>query len=194
MTRRYRKKDTEYWRVRDKSDVAMYEHFVELKNCLASGWPSTTTREYLLEKHGTEGLPSEISIQRWREKHLMNSATVLPPTIIREKLKGIDFKVDVISHLSRLIAICEDRVARGLNQEDTLFGGMPLAINDSVMQTYLRALAQYVQVAQDLGILKSRPQVPLFNANIMNVTPEALVALRETVREIKLIEQGNGED
>ena len=188
-----RKRNRQSVRVRDNSTVASYEHFVELKNCLASGWPSTTTREYLIEKNGPDRVPSEIAIQRWRTKHMANSAMVLPPQIIRDKLKGIDFKVDVISHLSRLIALCEDRVARGLNQEDSLFGGMPLAINDAVMGTYLHALAQYVQVAQDLGILKFRPQVPLIDARSVNMSPEALVALRETVREIKMIEQG-GQD
>jgi len=190
MPRKYRKKDEEYWRVRDKSTVKLYEHFVDLRDCLASGWPVPTTHEYLVEKYGADGVPAETAIRRWRDKHMMNSATVLPPTIIQQKLKGVDFKVDIISHLSRLIALCEDRVARGLNQEDTLFGGMPLAVNDGVMQTYLHALAQYVQVAQDLGILKSRPQVPLIDARTINITPESARTLLETVREIKRIEQG----
>ena len=123
---------------------------------------------------------------------MTGSAMVLPPTIIQQKLKGIDFKVDVIGHLSRLVALCEDRVGRGIASEEKDFGGMPVPGNDGVMQTYLHALAQYVEVAQDLGIMKSRPQAPLIDARTMNVTPEALIQLRETVREIRMIEAGGG--
>ena len=118
---------------------------------------------------------------------------MVPYQVIQRKLKGVDYKVDVIGHLSRLIALCEDRMARGLNQEDSLFGGMPLAVNDGVMQVYLQAIAQYVKIAQDLGIMKAPPQVPLIDARTMNISPEALIQLRETVREIKRIEQG-GQD
>lgn len=174
----------------DRSTVRAYPHFEELRDCLSSGWPATVAKDYLIERYGSEGVPHTKAITRWRDKHLDVAVRVLPHSVIATKLKGVQFKVDVIGHLSRLIALCEDRVGRGLDQEDKLFGGMPLAINDNVMQTYLHALAQYVQVAQDLGILKSRPQVPFIDARTMNISPEALVALRETVREIRLIEQG----
>lgn len=174
----------------DRSTVAMYLHFGELRSCLASGWSASLAREYLIERHGPDGVPHERAIQRWRDKHMDITVRIVPHQVIEKKLKGIDYKVDVVAHLSRLIALCEDRVGRGLEQEDQF--GIPLAVNDGVIQVYLQAMAQYVKVAQDLGIMKSPPQVPLIDARTqnLNVTPETLKALRDTVAEIKRLETG----
>lgn len=172
----------------DKSTVRKYKHFQELRDCLASGWSVQSVIEYLVERYGEEGVPHERAIFRWRERHMPDTARVIPHRIIRERLRGVQFKVDVIGHLSRLVAICEDRVGRGIEQEDQ-FGGMPLAVNDGVIQVYLQSMAQYVKVAQDLGIMKSPPQVPLIDARTVHVTPEVLTSFRDTVREIKMIEQ-----
>lgn len=96
----------------DNNTVRRYQHFGELRDCLASGWAATAVREYLIRRYGPEGVPSLKAIERWREKHLGTAARVLPHQVIQRKLKGVAFKVDVIGHLSRLIALCEDRVAR----------------------------------------------------------------------------------
>jgi len=143
----------------DRSMVRKYKHFEELVDCLASGWSTTAVREYMIERYGAEGVPSAISMNKWRDKHLQTPNRVSPHSVIQQKLKGVQFKVDVIGHLSRLVAMCEERLGRGLEQEDT-FGGMPLAVNDGVIQTYLHAIAQYVKVAQDLGLMKAPLSLP----------------------------------
>ena len=173
----------------DMTTVRQYRHFDELLSCLQSGWSAPTVHAYLVERHGDK-VPHEKAIQRWRNNHMPEGSMIVPHQIITRKLKGVDYKVDVIRHLSRLIAICEDRMARGIDSEETDFGGMPVSGTDGVIQTYLQAMAQYVRVAQDLGLMKARPQVPLIDARTLNVTPETLRALQDTVREIKLIEQG----
>lgn len=179
-------------RPEDRSTVAQYKHFQELKDCLASGWPSTTTKEYLIERYGPAGVPHEKAIQRWRDKHMDEEVRVLPPQIIRQHLRGIAFKVDAIAHLSRLIAILEDRVGRGIQQEVDNFDGLPLPGNDGVVEVYMRAIMNYVKVAQDLGVMKSRPPSPLMidaRTQNLNLSPEILDALQDTVREIKMLEQ-----
>jgi len=176
----------------DLSTVRAYKYFTEVRDCLQSGWSAPKTREYMIELHGLEGVPHEKAISRWREKHLDVTRVIVPHQIITRKLKGIDYKVDVIGHLSRLIALCEDRVGRGMQSEETDFGGMPVPGNDGVIQVYLQVMAQYVKVAQDLGIMKAPAPSPfLIDASTKNlyVTPETLKALQETVREIKMIEQ-----
>mgnify|MGYP001581332187 CR=1 FL=1 len=173
----------------DRSTVFNYKQFDELLACLQSDWPSTTTRQYLIDRFGPEGVPGLKAICRWREKHLDVASRVIPHSIIQKKLKGVQFKVDVIGHLSRLVALCEDRMARGLEQEEQF--GMPLAVNDGVMQVYLQAIRDYVKVAQDLGIMKAPVPSPfLIDARTQQliVTPETLQSLRETVKEIKKLE------
>jgi hypothetical protein len=46
-----------------------------------------------------QGLPSKTTIQRWKKK-FMPEAMVIPSKLIQEKLKGVDYKVDVLKHLS----------------------------------------------------------------------------------------------
>ena len=179
----------------DNSTVRSYKHFEELRDCLQSGWSVPKVIEYMMERHGPEGVPHEKAIQRWRNVHMTVERMVLPHQVIERKLKGVDYKVDVIGHLSRLIVLCEDRLARGINSEEKDFGGMPVPGNDGVIQVYLQAMRDYVKVAQDLGLLKSPPPVPLIDARSQNmyVTPEVMKALRDTVAEIKRIEQGGQE-
>lgn len=172
----------------DKSTVRLYKHFEELRDCLASGWSAPMVRAYMIERYGSAGVPHEKAIQRWRDRHLPDALRVVPHQVVTRILKGVEYKVDVIGHLSRLIALCEDRVARGLSQEDQ-FAGMPLAVNDGVMQTYLQAIRDYVNVAQDLGIMKA-PSPFLIDARIQQlvVTPETLQAFKDTIMEIRRIE------
>ena len=173
---------------RDKTIVALYLHFGELRDCLQSGWAATATREYLIERFGPEGVPSERSIQRWREHHLDSTARIVPHEVIEKKLKGIDFKVDVIAHLSRLIKLLEDRIGAGIALEDSS-GGMILPTTERAVDSYLQVIDRYVKVAQDMGIMKARPQVPLIDARSVNIDAETMATLRETIREIRLIEQ-----
>ena len=172
---------------RDRSTVFKYWHFDDLKACLESGWSPEGTHSYLEQVHGEDGgIPSMVAIRKWRNKHLP-TAVVIPHEFIREKLQGVDYKVDVIKHLSRLIPLLEERMARGLNQEETNFGGLPLPINDQVIKTYLEALRDWVSVAQDLGLMKA-PAPPVFDMRTQNLnmmSPEAAKELFTVFQEIK---------
>ena len=191
-----KKKDTEPVRIpkkrrskteRDRSTVVHYLYFDDLLACLESGWSPASTRGYLEDVHGDgPEVPGEMAIRRWRDRHLP-TAKVIPPEFINEKLKGVDYKVDVLKHLSRMIPILEDRVARGLKQEMENFGGMPLPLNEGVVRTYLDALRDWLKVAQDLGIVKA-PPAPYFDMRTQNlnmISPDAAKELFTVFQEIK---------
>lgn len=171
---------------RDRSTVYAYLHFEDLKACLESGWSPEGTHAYLEQVFVEDGgIPSMVAIRKWRDKH-MPTARVIPHEFITKKLQGVDYKVDVIKHLSRLIPLLEERVARGLNQEEVTFGGLPLPINDQVVKTYLEALRDWVKVAQDLGLMKA-PAPPIIDARTQNVnfTVESARELKVVLEEIK---------
>lgn len=171
---------------RDRSTVAQYKYLRELKDCLNSGWPAGATREYLIERYGKDA-PGERAIERWRKKHLPEAA-IVPHRIISEKLKGVQYKVDMIGHLGRLIVMLEDRIGRALEREGEL-GGYLLSATDQAVQVYLSALRDWMDVAQDLGVVKA-PPMPQFDmrTQVLNITPETIKALKETVIEIKKLE------
>lgn len=177
-----------------RSTVPRYIHFAELKDCLASGWSAPATREYLERRYGTDGLPGVKAIIRWRNKE-MPIAAIIPHRVIAEKLKGVEYKVDSLAHLSRLVVMMEDRVGRAIEAEHS-FAGVPLPITDGVVRTYLETLGEFVDVAQKLGVLPAPPigPAPVFdlrtqNLNFSNLTPEGLANLKETVNYIRRVKE-----
>ena len=173
---------------RDRSTVFNYANFDELHSCLLSGWSPATTREYLVNRFNDDpGLPSEYAIRRWREKH-QPTASVLPPEFIRKKLEQLDYKVDTLAHLSRMIRLQEDRLARALKQEEENFSGLPLTLTDTVLREYRETILAYWKIAQDLGYVKALPP-PIFDFSTknLNVTPESLRELKEVAEEIKAL-------
>jgi hypothetical protein len=176
----------------DKSTVRSYKNFEDLRDCLASGWAATTVREFLVKRYGQDEVPSVKAIERWRKKHLESAARVIPHQLITRKLKGVTFKVDVIGHLSRLIALCEDRVGRGLEHEE-IDGGMPISVIDGVIRTYLEAIREYVNVAQELGILSKIPlaQPTYSQSQTLVMSPEDKLHVQKTLNRIaELMEHG----
>jgi hypothetical protein len=176
-------------REQDNSSVAKYKHFEELKSCLLSGWSATAVRNYLIERYNQDekDVPHIRAIQRWKDKHIVTEQMVIPERIINQMLKGADYKVDVLGHLSRLVAICEDRLARGLKVEMDDFQGMPMPGNDRVMELYLQAIEKYVRIGQDLGVVKRPDPTPLIDARTqnLNITPEIAERLKETILLMK---------
>lgn len=174
-------------RVRDQSVVKMYPYFTDLKACLESGWSPEMAYEYLEKRYGEQvKTPSAVSIRKWRDKYLP-TATVVPHKFILEKLKGVDYKVDVLRNLSRLVPLMEERVARSLDQEENSFGGLPITITDSAVRTYLETLRSYVEVAQDLGLLEDHRQalIDARTQNVNNYSPEAMREFIEVATEMK---------
>lgn len=164
---------------KDRSQVARYAHFEELVSCLESGWSPAKVHEFLVLRHGTA--PEEWTIRRWRDAHIPE-AKVLPPRVMQEKLKGLDYKVDALGNLSRLVVMLEDRFARWYEQEMTM--GMVLPANDGTVRVYLEALRDYVSVAQDLGIMKA-PPAPVIDMRTQNLNvfpPEIAASLVETAK------------
>lgn len=170
---------------RDRSTVFKYQYYEDLKACLQSGWSPEGTHKYCDNLYGSA--PSIMAIRRWRDKH-MPTAMVIPHQFIMDKLNGVDYKVDILKHLSRLVPLLEERMARGLSQEVNSFGGLPLPVNDGVIRIYLEALRDWKTVAQDLGIMQApAPPVFDFSTKNLNITPDALEELRVVAEEIAKI-------
>ena len=175
--------------VKDRSKVRHYTHFDELFDCLASGWSAPAIHEYLSRRFGTRGLPGISGINDWRKKN-MPEVKVLTNDYIRMKLGDLDYKVDIVKHLSRLVPLMEDRMARGLSQEENTFCGLPLQANDGVTRVYMEAVMNLYKVMQDLGIMPRAAPTTVIDARQQNVfipTPETLNALVETAKMIKAL-------
>jgi len=156
-----------------------------LKDCLASGWSAPVTWEYLERRYGAEGLPSIKAIVRWRSRQ-MGTAKILPHKLITQQLKGIDYKVDCLGHLSRLIYAMEHRIGLAIEAEKTF--NLPSQTTDRVVSTFLDTMREYIKLAQDMGIVPA-PAPPVFDLRTqnLNVTPEALEKLKEVVARIRQI-------
>lgn len=185
-TKKVRRKTTKAQR--DRSSVFAYASFDELKACLLSGWSPATTREYLVNRFNDDpGIPSEVAIRKWRDKHCPTAA-VIPPEFIRKKLSELDYKVDTLAHLSRMIRLQEDRLSRALDQEEKNFDGLPLPVTDTILREYRETLLAYWKIAQDLGYVKSPPP-PIIDMRTQNnyYTLEAMRELKVVAEEIKAI-------
>ncbi len=173
----------------DKSTVAQYKYFEELKHCLGSNWSSTGTREYLIERYGPDGVPSKIAIQRWRSKNLETLPRVIPHEVIEKKLKGVDYRVDLLKHWSRMVYLTGERMLQMYDVEEK--SGVPFSMNDGVYDVYMRALEKYTKLAQDLGIVRSAPVAPLIDARTQQLnfnSPEMLKEIRDTLEDLKMVE------
>jgi hypothetical protein len=169
------------------STVINCAYFDEIQDCIASGWPPRTVREYLVRRYGENGIPSDSALKRWKAKY-MPEAKVLPHAIIMEKLKGINYKVDLFSHLSRLIPLLEERLGRGLKTEKDMMD-IPLEVNEGVIRSYLDSMEMWLRIAQQLGVMpKPIPAGPLIDARTQSLNmplatdPDIAAALERTMK------------
>jgi len=173
---------------RYQSSVDSYPYREELRDCLGSGWSVHFTMTYLQERHGKHSMPSLRSLYRWQEKNLTPEARVLPPEIIRNKLKGLTYKVDTMAHLARLVLVCEQRLGESLEAEKK--AAIPLPMTDNIIATYDGILQHYIRLAQDLGEMPSRPPAPLIDARSINVDPETLARMAAALEQVKKLQLG----
>jgi len=128
----------------DRSTVAKYPYFRDLRECLAHGWSCGATLRYFEWRYGLDGLPSQRALERWRKKHMSD-------TLIRENLMDSGYVVDVTEHLNRLIPILEYRIARGFQVEKRRFKGMLQSACDDAVRVYLDTLKLWVSVTERIG-------------------------------------------
>jgi hypothetical protein len=95
-------------------------------------------------------LPSARTIHRWRRRH-MPPGDLLPPSLVGQKLKEMDVKVDLWKALQNAYRLAEDRLHKALITEQTL-QGVPLSSTDRAIETVLRVGEQLWKVGQDLGL------------------------------------------
>ena len=154
-----------------KTSVNKSRHRDEIIACLQSGWSPRSIVAWLKHRYGDDpDIPDFSTIERWRKRY-MPEAVVVPPSIIREKLKGVDYKVNLLQLLSRLIPLLELRVARALELEKDL--QFPSPMTDKAVETYLETLDEWKKAAQALGEFPSKEMpISLMQQNVLNLPPE----------------------
>lgn len=166
-----------------RSSVLRSRHRKLIDECLASGWSPETVAWWLKFQYGEadEDIPSPWAIRRYRDRHLPTSR-VVPPSLIRERLKGVDYQVDLLRTLARIIWALEQRFGTSWEQDERLLGGLASPSTLKAAQVLLEALRDFRVVAQDLGLF------PVGSSRLrLEVHPEPPFSLTE--EELRDLEQ-----
>lgn len=176
----------------DKTAVGRSPHAREIKDRFESGWSASSVLAYLHWRFPNEKHPGLSSLASWR-KHRMPTTVVVPHALLAAKLRGIDYTVDLIGHLSRLVYLLEQRVFGALSVEESLMQGVPIQATDRAVETYLEALRDWRSCAEDLGLVPRRDKSPINvigQQNNLNVLDPGLAKeLLDYVREFREIEE-----
>ena len=167
------------------SSIDRSRHKQEIIECLESGWSPETITFWLKRRFGDgdPDVPSIRPIYRYRKYHI-SSNRLVPTSVIKQQLKGIDYKVDLLGTLARIIWVLEDRVANNWEREKETSGGVASPNTDRAALTLLEYLREYRRVAQDLGLLPSRPdslQVEMHQTQAIVVSHEDVKDLAEAL-------------
>lgn len=94
-------------------------------------------------------IPSERSIRRYAAKFVPDTDR-LPSTVIDEKLKGIDIKIDSLQELAQMIALSKAHVAEAVKMEDRLH--LPLDALERAVHSHVKLVEKYQDLAFRLGL------------------------------------------
>ena len=157
----------------------------EIEECLKSGWSPESVVRWLKERYGAHGpdLPSARALYRYRHRYIPTDK-IVPASLIREKLKEVDYQVDLLETLGRATWLLEQRLACGWQLEQETSNGALSPNTDRAALTLLEYLREYRRVAQDLGILPAKPEQLLMEVHQTQeivASPEQLKDLAEAV-------------
>ncbi len=159
------------------SSVRQSPHLEVITELLLAGWSAERVREYLVALHG-EGpeIPSGKAIRRYRVANLPATA-VLPASVIRRALQGIEYRVDAAVLLDELIWAQEQRIGLLWAREQET-GNVEGAL-DGCLRTVLEFLRVRHRLARDVGAL-GEPKEPRDEVE----TGDALVIPESSFEEI----------
>ena len=157
----------------------------EIVECLRSGWSPETVVWWLKLRYREHcpDLPSVRALYRHRKTYIPKDK-IVPASLIREKLKEVDYQVDLLQTLGRAIWALEQRLACGWRLEQESSNGVLSPNTDRAALTLLEYLREYRRVAQDLGILPAKPEQLLMEVHQTQeivASPEQLKDLAEAV-------------
>jgi len=101
-------------------------------------------------------VPSVRAIYRYRKPHIP-ADKIVPASIVKQKLKDVDYQVDLLETLARAIWVLEQRFGANWLREQETSNGLASPNTDRVATTLLEYLREYRRVAQDLGIMPAQP-------------------------------------
>ena len=167
------------------SSILSSRHKEEIVDLLRSGWSPETVVWWLERRYGDEDaeVPSVRAVYRYRKRHIPIDAFV-PASIIREKLKDLDYKVDLLNTKGRMIWALEQRVAACWQAEQEKSGVLGSPNTDRAALTLLEYPKEYRRVAQDLGIMPAQAEhlrVEMHHTQILELREEDLPELVEAL-------------
>jgi hypothetical protein len=150
---------------KDGSNVGKSPYAHLIYDCLASRWPPTRVYRFLCQHYGPGEnhelgsvelwekykIPGLRSIQRYFAKWISDKA-VLPSSLIDEKLKGVNVRIDALHEMGVLIELSREHLARAIRVEQNI--DMPLDSVESAAKAYADLLERYMELLFQLGILK----------------------------------------
>ena len=153
----------------------------EIEECLMSGWSPESVVRWLKDRYGAHGpdLPSARALYRYRQRYIPTD-TIVPGSLIRKKLKEVDYQVDLLQTLGRTIWALEQRLACGWQREQETSNGVLSPNTDRAALTLLEYLREYRHVAQDLGILPAKPEQLLMEVH----QTQEIVVSQEQLRDL----------
>ena len=167
------------------SSILRSRHKEEIEECLKSGWSPETVVWWLRLRYGAHGpdLPSPRALYRYRQRHIPKDK-IVPASLIREKLKEVDYQVDLLQTLGRATWALEQRLVCSWRGEQEMSNVVLSPHTDRAALTLLEFLREYRRVAQDLGIMPAHPEqlrMELHQTQEIVVSPEQLSDLAEAV-------------
>ena len=171
------------------SSILRSRHREEINECLKSGWSPDFINLWLKLQCRDEAaeIPSVRAMYRYRKRYIPVDQ-VVPASVIKEKLKGIEYKVDLLPILARAIWALEQRFGANWEREQDTANGVASPNTDRAAATLLEYLREYRRVAQDLGIMPAqddRLQVEMQHTQRLEVREEDLPDLIEALKLAK---------
>ena len=167
------------------SSILRSRHKEEIEECLRSGWSPETVVWWLKRRDGDDDpdAPSVRAVYRYRKQHIPTNA-IVPASILRQKLKDLDYKVDLLNTLGRISWALEQRFATSWEREQEKSQALATPNTDRAALTLLEYLREYRAVAQDLGIMPAQAEqlrVEMYHTQTFEVREEDLPELVEAL-------------
>lgn len=139
------------------------EYKQDIFDRLCSGWSPARVSAWLRDTFGVQ--IAAASITRFFEE--IPDVYILPPTVVRQRLLGLDVKIDSLTALGQTLRLMEERLEAYETTFDVATKDANLRKLDAnyrkELKTYFDMLVDYTKLLQGLGLYTSiaqRPEAP----------------------------------
>jgi len=136
-----------------KFSVAKSPHRNQIIKKIKSGWSPGRISQWLEEEHSE--LITDKAIRRYAQRYIPPDG-IIPPSLIREKLKQVDVDLDVLNDLITTTKFMEQRLDTNLRLESEL--GVLLPETRKELKNYFDALVKLFDIMVRIGMIKTVPE------------------------------------